>query len=138
MPLTRSLSSLTAGLAQQGSLSTVAANSTPKGCKLASVNIATLVGSQDTTVVAAVSGKRIKVYAYSLYTTTGNLGASWLSASTVLAAVPSGALLAGSAPAVNPPAHLVATAAGEALRIRTVGAINTLVGWLAYFDEDAT
>lgn len=99
----------------------------------------------DTDVIAAVTSKRLKVYAYSLIT-TDNTGTTPLfksngTAGTELWRVylkgPDASTPFGANLAVTPPAFLFATAAGEKLTV-DVGSAATIHYSIAYWDDDAS
>ena len=89
------------------------------------------------TVVAAVGGKKIKVFAYKFVCSAaltvnfrdGGAGAA-LDGTQSLAL--SGSLTEG----VNPPAFLFATTAGNSLDL-VIGGVGTVAGRVSYWDDDA-
>lgn len=114
-------------------------NSTGKTMKTASGTL-----TSDTDVIAAVSSKRIKVYAMNIFTVGTNANAAifksngtsgtelWRFLLQGAAASPMGLALA-----VSPPGFLFATVAGEKLTL-DVGNADTLHYSLSYWDDDAT
>ena len=98
----------------------------------------------DTDIVAAVTGKRIKVTAYSVFTTGTNLDLAIFksngAAGTELWRVPLQSVasqLMGANLAVSAPAFLFATVAGEKLTL-DVNQTDTVHYSISYFDDDAT
>lgn len=90
----------------------------------------------DNTVIAAVTGKRIKVYAI-VFNATGTVNAIWKDGAAVnLSGDMNFQAREGFAVAVTPPAYLLATAAGNAFILNLSAAVAT-DGWVAYWDEDA-
>lgn len=88
-------------------------------------------------IVAAVTGKRIKVFAIIL-NVAGTVSVKWASAENDLTgAMPLQAREGYTTPAVNPPAFILATVAGEALQLNLSDAIYAY-GWVVYWDDDAT
>lgn len=112
---------------------------TPKACKIADINLSGAIGAGDQTAIAAVSSKRIKVYAYQLFA-TASLALLWKSgAATTLGRVAGGRAALGDSLSVAPPHFLFGTAAGDALVLNLgIGAGVVLSGWIAYWDSDAT
>ena len=112
----------------------------PKSLKTASGTL-----TADTDVVAAVVGKRIKVYAYSLITTGVNAnarifksnGTSGTELWRVILQAPAASSLFGANLAVTPPAFIFATAAGEKLTL-DVGDTDPIHYSIAYWDDDAS
>ena len=92
--------------------------------------------SGDNTILSAVSGLRIKVYAIH-FNVTGTVNMKWLSGSTDLTGDMNFQAREGYTAAVNPPAILLQTAAGEALILNLSGAV-AVDGWIAYWADDAT
>jgi len=90
----------------------------------------------DNTIVSAVSGARIKVYAI-IFNVTGTVNAIWVSGSTNLTGDMNFQAREGYTAVVTPPAFLLATTAGEAL-ILNLSAGTAVDGWIAYWDDDAT
>ena len=88
-------------------------------------------------VVAAVSGKRIKVYAVRLVVSAAVSVNFRDGASTALEGAQPLAANGGFAESVNPPAFLFATTAGNALDLVISGA-GTVSGRVSYWDEDAS
>jgi hypothetical protein len=99
---------------------------TPISCALSGNNV----------IVAAVSGKRIKVYVI-VFISTGTVNAKWCSASTDLTGDKNFQAREGYTLAVNPPAILLQTVAGETLNLNLSAAV-AVDGWIAYWDDDAT
>lgn len=101
--------------------------------------------STDTDVIAAVTGKRIKVYAYSVINTSNTAetplfksgGTSGTELWRVHTKGPAADTPFGANLAVTPPAFIFATVAGEKLTV-DVNAGATLHVSLAYFDDDAS
>lgn len=92
--------------------------------------------SGDNTIVALVSGKKIKVYCIVL-NVVGTVNLTWKSgASTSLTGDMNFQAREGYAVAVDPPAFLLETAAGEALVLNLSAAI-AVDGWVSYWDDDA-
>lgn len=87
-------------------------------------------------IVAAVSGKRIKVYAI-VFIATGTVTAKWQSDTADLTGDKSFQAREGYAVAVNPPAFLLGTEAGKKLNLYLSAAV-AVDGWVAYWDDDAT
>jgi hypothetical protein len=87
-------------------------------------------------IVAAVPGKRIKVYAIML-TTDATSYALRSGASTMLEGPIKPVGTKGFSSSVNPPAFLVATIAGDNLTLVTAGA-GTTAGRISYWDDDST
>lgn len=86
-------------------------------------------------IVAAVTGKKIKVYSVVLVV-TGAVTCEWSSAANKLSGCMSFAANGdGYAAAVNPPAFLMETVAGEALNLY-LGAAVAVDGMIAYWDDD--
>jgi hypothetical protein len=93
--------------------------------------------SGDNTIVDAVTGKRIKVYAVVLVVSAA-VNCRWLSGSTELTGdMNFGGKGEGYAQAVSPPAFLVATAAGASLKLN-LSAATAVDGIVSYWDDDAT
>ena len=89
------------------------------------------------TVVAAVGGKRIKVYAVKLICSAA-LSINWRDgASTALEGVQSIAINGGYAENVNPPSFLFGTTAGNSLDLVITG-VGTVAGRVSYWDDDGT
>jgi hypothetical protein len=111
------------------------ADGTVKTLKRATLN----TGTSGTAVVAAVAGRRIKVYAYALQS-TGTVNAKLRdgASGTDLTLNWSFQAREGVAPpAVKPPAYLFATTAGNALQLVLSDAITTGVE-VSYWDDDAS
>lgn len=88
-------------------------------------------------IVAAVTGKKIKVYTIVLVVSNA-VNCKWCSATTDLTgAMNFSSQGEGYAHAVQPPAFLLATAAGEALNLNLSAAV-AVDGYVAYWDDDAT
>ena len=104
-----------------------------KTFKTAPINCASL---NDNPIVAAVSGKRIKVYVI-VFIATGTVNAKWRSAANDLTGDKNFQAREGYALAVNPPAILLQTAAGEALNLNLSAAV-AVDGWIAYWDDDGS
>ena len=85
-------------------------------------------------IVAAVSGKKIKVFAYVLINTTAQI-VTWESGTTALSGAMALASNGGITIAVQPPECILETVAGEALNI-TQSAATQLSGHLSYWDDD--
>lgn len=97
--------------------------------------------SADTDIVAAVTGKRIKVIAVALYTTSTNANTITLKSnnSTAIWTVPLRAItgtISGANLAVPAPSFLCATVAGEKLTL-DVSAAESVTYNVTYFDDDA-
>jgi hypothetical protein len=91
--------------------------------------------SGDNTIVALVTGKRIKVYAIVLIV-EGTVNITFKSgASTSLTGQMNFQAREGFTLAVAPPAFLLQTAAGEAFVMNLSAAIQ-VDGWIAYWDDD--
>lgn len=100
--------------------------------KTADINDA---ASGDNTIVAAVTGKRIKVYAVFL-NATGTVNCKWKDgASTDLTGDMNFQAREGYTGDVDPPAFLLATSAGNALVLNLSAAV-AVDGWVAYWDDD--
>lgn len=101
--------------------------------KSAAINVA---GNGDNTIVAAVGGKRIKVFAIVL-NVTGTVNAKWKDgAAADLTGDMNFQAREGYAINVVPPAFVLGTTAGNALILNLSGAI-AVDGWVAYWDDDA-
>lgn len=103
-----------------------------------SLKIETLsdAASGDNTIVALVSGKRIKVYAVVLIA-RGTVNVTFKSgASTSLTGAMQFQAREGFTVAVAPPAFVLATAAGEAFVMNLSAAVQ-VDGWVAYWDDDS-
>lgn len=88
-------------------------------------------------IVAAVAGKKIKVYAIVLVVSDA-VNCKWCSATTDLTgAMNFSSQGEGYSHAVQPPAFLLETAAGEALNLNLSAAV-AVDGYVAYWDDDAT
>jgi len=92
--------------------------------------------SGDNEIVAAVSGKKIKVYAI-IFVSTGTVNVKWRSSTTDLTGDKNFQAREGYVAAVNPPAFLLSTAAEEALNLNLSAAV-AVDGWVAYWDDDAS
>lgn len=89
------------------------------------------------TVVAAVAGKRIKVYSAKLVTRNNDLDANFRSGAATALEGPQFFLKGGGyVETVNPPAFLFATTAGERLDLVLSG--DGASGRVSYWDDDAT
>jgi hypothetical protein len=87
-------------------------------------------------IVAAVTGKVIKVYAIHLVCSAANT-VNFENGTTDTTGVMSFAANGGMTSAVNPPAYLLKTAAGAAFQM-TLGSAQQVSGWVAYWDSDAS
>ena len=89
------------------------------------------------TVVAAVSGKRIKVYAVKLVS-SADLSVNWRSggATALEGALPL-STNGGYVEAIEPPEHLFATVAGQSLDL-VINGTGTVAGRVSYWDSDGT
>jgi hypothetical protein len=104
----------------------------PKTLKSASFSL-TATG----TVVAAVGGKRIKVYAVKCVVNAA-MTVNWRDgASTAIEGAQALALNGGYSESVQPPAFLFGTTAGNTLDLVLVG-VGTAAGRVSYWDDDAT
>lgn len=93
--------------------------------------------SGDNTIVAAVTGKRIKVYAV-LLVVSGAVNCRWKRATTnITGDMNFGGKGEGYAMAVRPSAFIMATGAGEAL-ILNLSAAVAVDGLVCYWDDDST
>ncbi len=92
--------------------------------------------SGDNTIVAAVAGRRIKVYAIH-FNVVGSVNVIWKSGATELTGDMNFQAREGYTNAVTPPAFLLATAAGEALILNLSDNI-AVDGWISYWTDDAT
>lgn len=89
------------------------------------------------TVVSAVASKRIKVFAIKLVVSAA-ISVKWRSgASTDLEELQSLAANGGYTEAVNPPAFLLASVAGESLDL-VISGTGTAAGRVTYWDDDAS
>jgi hypothetical protein len=104
-----------------------------KTLKTVKVDVAAL-GS--TVLVALVAAKRLKVYAFSLQAKAA-VDVKLLDGVTDLTGAWSFGVREGIALACDPPAFLMATTAGAALSINLSAAVQ-VVGWVSYWDDDAT
>lgn len=86
-------------------------------------------------IIAAVTGKVIKVYAINIVCSAANT-VNFENGTTDTTGVMSFAANGGMAAAVNPPAYLLKTAAGAAFQM-TLGSAQQVSGWVAYWDSDA-
>jgi hypothetical protein len=86
-------------------------------------------------IIAAVTGKVIKVYAVHLVCSAANT-VNFENGTTDTTGVMSFAANGGMTTAVNPPAYLLETAAGAAFQM-TLGSAQQVSGWVAYWDSDA-
>ena len=108
--------------------------SIPKTLRTAKIDHATL---GDNTIVFAVLGKRIKVYAVTLVVTAA-VNVIWKSGATALSGdMNFGTKGEGYAQALSPPAFLMATVAGEAL-ILNLSAAVAVDGIVSYWDDDSS
>jgi len=90
----------------------------------------------DNAIVAAVAGKRVKVYGIVLVVSAA-VNCKWRSAVTDLTGdMNFGGKGEGYAQAVQPPAFLLATAAGEALNLNLSAAV-AVDGHVSYWDNDS-
>ncbi len=93
--------------------------------------------SGNNTIVAAVTGARIKVYAIH-FNVVGTVNMKWVDGTVGdLTGDMNFQAREGYTNAVTPPAFLLATTAGEALILNLSAAI-AVDGWIAYWDDDAT
>jgi len=91
--------------------------------------------SGDNTLVALVTGKRIKVFAIVLIS-EGTVNVTFKSgASTSLTGAMNFQAREGFTIAVSPPAFVLQTAAGEAFVMNLSAAVQ-VDGWIAYWDDD--
>lgn len=91
--------------------------------------------SGDNEIVAAVTGRRIKVTSFSIQA-TGTVNAKWKDGgSTDLTGAYNWQAREGIAMGLAAPAFLFATTAGNALNLNLSGAVS-VVGHVSYFDED--
>jgi len=105
-----------------------------KTFKTAKIDHATLGANA---IVASVSGKKIKVYAVVLVVSAA-VNCKWQSASSDLTGdMNFGGKGEGYAQAVEPPAFLMATNAGEALNLNLSAAV-AVDGIVAYWDDDVS
>ena len=89
------------------------------------------------TIVAAVAGARIKVYAIH-FNVVGTVNMKWVDGIVGdLTGDMNFQAREGYTDAVTPPAFLLATTAGEALILNLSDTIP-VDGWIAYWDDDAT
>lgn len=88
------------------------------------------------TVVNAVVGKRIKVYGIKLVVSAALVVNFRSGGSTALEGTQSLGINGGYAEAVNPPAFLFGTTAGESLDLVITG-VGTIAGRVSYWDDDA-
>lgn len=103
-----------------------------KNFKTAKINHNTL---GDNEIVAAVSEKKIKVYAI-VINVAGTVSVKWRSGNTDLTGAMSFEAREGyTAIATQPPAFLLETNAGEALYLNLTAAVYAH-GWIAYWDDD--
>lgn len=86
-------------------------------------------------IVAAVTGKVIKVYAINFICSAANT-VNFENGTTDITGVMSFGANGGMAPAVNPPAFLLKTSAGAAFQM-TLGSAQQVSGWVSYWDSDA-
>jgi len=91
--------------------------------------------SSDNEIVAAVIGKRIKVYMI-VVNFAGTVSAKWRSHETDLTGAMPFQAREGYTISVQPPAFLLQTVAGEALNLNLSDTIYAY-GWIAYWDDDA-
>jgi hypothetical protein len=108
-----------------------------------SIKTVTNTVSASTDIVAAVQGKRIKVFYMKLFSasTTSNTITMQSNASTALDTsvlqAPGASMVMGLNVAVNPPSFLFATATGEKLTL-AVGAAVNVTFTISYWDDDPT
>jgi hypothetical protein len=88
--------------------------------------------SGDNEVVAAVTGKRIMVYAI-IFNTAGTVSVKWKDGSTDLTGAMVFNAREGMVPAVEPPYTLLQTSAGNALNINLSASV-AVNGWLCYWE----
>jgi len=125
----KTLPSLPAGTAKIGAVNV----DIPKTFKTAKIDHAV---SGDNAIVAAVAGKRIKVYGIVLVVSAA-VDCKWRSGTTDLTGdMNFGGKGEGYAQAVQPPAFLFATAIGEALNLNLAAAV-AVDGYVSYWDDDS-
>ena len=106
----------------------------PKSYKTEAISDA---NAGNNTIVAAVAGVRLKVYAIH-FNVSGNVNMIWVDGTVGdLTGDMNFNTREGYTNAVTPPAFLLATTAGEALIMNLSGAV-AVDGWIAYWDDDAT
>lgn len=88
-------------------------------------------------IVAAVTGKRIKVFAYSLNSSLATLSVAFNSGGTAMTGAQTYLVGGGPFIAVDPPAFLFGTAAGSNLGL-TITGIGTVNGFVSYWADDAS
>lgn len=89
------------------------------------------------TIVAAVSGKRIKAYAICL-SVSAALSFNWRDgASTNLTGLQPFGINGGYTMVVTPPEFIFGTTAGNSLDLVISGS-GTIAGWVSYWTDDAT
>ena len=104
----------------------------PASYKSASINL-----SATGTVIAAVPGKRIKVFAVKLIVSAALSISFRDGASTDIEGAQPYAANAGYVENMNPPAFLFGTTAGNGLDLVITGT-GTVTGRVSYWDDDAT
>ena len=126
--------------------SVITGNGEKKSLVSTGKTLKTVSGSltDDTDVIAAVTGKRLKVYAYSLISSGTNANTVLFKSNgtggTEIWRSPlqsPASIMAGANLSIPPPSFLFATVAGEKLTM-DVSVADTVHYSLAYFDDDAT
>lgn len=87
------------------------------------------------TVVSAVSGKRIKVFANKLVT-SATCSVAWANGYTALEGPQTLSAAGGFVEVVSPPAFLFSTSTGTSLRLLITGASCTAGGRVSYWSDD--
>ena len=101
------------------------------------IKVASISLSATGTVIPAVVGKRIKVFACKVVCGAA-LSINWRDGANLsLEGVQAIALNGGYTEAVNPPAYLFSTTAGNSLDLVITG-VGSVGGRVSYFDDDAT